>query len=175
MGRPRSTEADFWSKVDRNGPVHPTLGTACWVWTKGKTAFGYGQFMIARRATAAHRLAWELTHGAVPPARCVLHRCDNPPCCNPDHLFLGTRADNNADMVAKGRHRSVTGRFTGTRGTQRLCGTQNPHARLTDDGVREIRALRAQGARIREIAARYGVAEITVHKILSGERWRHVE
>lgn len=91
----------FWEKVDRRSPDE------CWPWLgRARTSFGYGAFAIGRdRANRAHRIAWELTNGPVPVGLSALHRCDNPPCCNPAHLFLGTQADNIADMVAKGRHR----------------------------------------------------------------------
>jgi hypothetical protein len=96
----------FWVKVDKNGPLHPTLGTACWVWTGRHLTWGYGQ--IENHLT--HRLSWRLHNGPIPNRLQVLHRCDNPPCVNPAHLFLGTNTDNRADSKAKGRMR---GRFSG--------------------------------------------------------------
>jgi hypothetical protein len=86
-------------------------GPGCWSWA-GATRNGYGVLGRGGRAEGlvyAHRLSWELQHGPIPEGGCVLHRCDNPPCTNPDHLWLGTKADNNRDMAAKGRH-------VGTRG-----------------------------------------------------------
>jgi hypothetical protein len=81
----------------------PTTG--CHVWTSTLATGGYGRVLVS-----AHRLAWELAHGPIPDGLLVLHRCDNPPCCNPEHLFLGTVADNMADKTAKGRARN---RYTG--------------------------------------------------------------
>ena len=88
----------FWAKVDRSGGPD-----ACWIWTGGRKGRGYGEFYKDHRLLGAHRVAWELAIGPIPNGLDCLHSCDNPPCCNPAHLFLGTQADNNADMVAKGR------------------------------------------------------------------------
>ena len=91
----------FWNKVDRRGPDD------CWPWLKGKDRKGYGQTTIAYQHHRAHRLAWELANGPIPAGLCVLHRCDNPPCCNPGHLWLGTQRDNAHDAIAKGRFKKM--------------------------------------------------------------------
>ena len=75
----------------------------CWEWTAARNALGYGTISVKRRSTLAHRVAWELTHGPVPDGLCVCHTCDNPGCVRPDHLWLGTREENNHDRSAKGR------------------------------------------------------------------------
>jgi hypothetical protein len=94
-------ELRFWSKVDRRGPEE------CWPFSRVHDP-GYGQFWLTpTQPVGAHRMAWELTNGPVPAGAYVLHRCDNRPCCNPGHLFLGTHQDNMDDMVHKGRQRSV--------------------------------------------------------------------
>lgn len=88
----------FWAKVDRRGPDD------CWEWTAGCNRKGYGKFSLDGATRQSHRISWELANGQIPEGLCVLHRCDNPPCCNPAHLFLGTHADNHADRSLKGRH-----------------------------------------------------------------------
>lgn len=77
----------------------------CWEWKRATNSMGYGVLTVNYRTAYAHRLAWEMENGPIPDGALVLHRCDNPRCVRPDHLFLGTHADNMADMTAKGRHR----------------------------------------------------------------------
>lgn len=84
--------ADFWSRVDVRGPDE------CWPWMNAKTPNGYGTVYFGGRMVGAHRVSWELTHGPIPDGLFVLHHCDNPPCCNPAHLFTGTHTDNVRDM-----------------------------------------------------------------------------
>ncbi len=98
----------FWSKVDKNGPViYEELGS-CWIWTAARNGpNGYGAFRIGKQKHDAHRVAYELQIGPIPEGLCVLHKCDNPPCVRGDHLFVGTRGDNNKDMHKKGRHPGV--------------------------------------------------------------------
>lgn len=94
--RRRTLEDRFWSKVDRSGE--------CWIWTGSHDKKGYGRINVDRGAIRlAHRVSWMLAFGFVADDVCVLHRCDNPPCVRPEHLFLGTVIDNNADKQAKGR------------------------------------------------------------------------
>lgn len=81
----------------------PNVLTECWVWKGARGGKGYGSKMIRGKAYRTHRLAWEWVNGPIPDGMMVLHRCDNPPCCNPNHLFIGTNTDNMRDMVAKGR------------------------------------------------------------------------
>jgi hypothetical protein len=104
----RGTLAErFWPRVDKNGPVHPTLGTPCWLWTGGKfKQTGYGVITRGTRAEGidtTHRVSWELTNGSTD--QFVLHHCDVRLCVNPAHLFLGTQTDNHRDMTAKGRNK----------------------------------------------------------------------
>jgi len=97
-----SVEDRLWSRIDQ--------GPDCWVWPGGHDKDGYGHIKVDRIQQSTHRLAWTLTHGPVPAGMLVLHHCDNPPCCRPDHLFLGTHADNMRDRATKGRNQLITGR-----------------------------------------------------------------
>lgn len=93
----KNTPESFWANVDKSrGP------DACWPWTKGKARHGYGKATYQGRTVTAHRLAWELVNGPIPEGKYICHSCDNPPCCNPAHLWLGTAMDNQADAKAKG-------------------------------------------------------------------------
>src|SRR5689334_1517297 len=97
MSGPNSA-TDLWKYVAIAGPED------CWPWTRAVVGFGYGHFKVAGRSVQTNRLAYELKNGPIPDGLCVLHRCDNPPCCNPAHLFLGTRKENNQDRHRKGRN-----------------------------------------------------------------------
>ena len=144
-----------WAKVD-----HSAGPDACWPWTATRIDKGYGRIKVAGWYVLAHRVVWELTHGLIPPGLQVLHKCDNPPCCNPAHLFLGTNADNNADMVAKGRARYVSRR-----------GERNGRAKLTADQVLEIRRRSAAGDPAGALARLFGIAPSTVSNILARRIW----
>jgi len=86
--------------------MNEMLADECWEWRGGRHTFGHGSKRIKGVMHYTHRLAWAWVNGPIPEGMCVLHHCDNPPCVNPNHLFLGTKADNNHDKMAKGRHRS---------------------------------------------------------------------
>lgn len=121
----------FWSKVDCRGPDD------CWPWKSAAvSSYGYGVLNIKNKVHSSHRLAWELTHGPIENGLHVLHRCDNAPCCNPAHLFLGTHQDNMADMNAKGRN--------GTAGTTRVPQTAY-RIRRNEQQRERTRRLRALG------------------------------
>jgi len=144
----------FWSKVDP--------GSDCWLWTAHTQKAGYGQFTVAKgQFFGAHCVSFALTKGAIPPGMSVCHHCDNPPCVNPDHLFLGTQSDNAYDMLAKGRAR-------------RARGVEHPSARLTEDDVRTIRLTPPDRGRTRRLAEAYGVSTHAMRAVLSGKTWAHV-
>lgn len=145
----------FWSKVELRGPEE------CWLWTDGKSLKGYGSMNMGGKTSQAHRVVWMLTHGSIPTGLLVCHRCDNPPCCNPRHLFVGSSADNTHDMVAKGR--LYTPR-----------GEENGLAKLTAAKVREARALHAAGVGLSELARRLGVDRSNISRAVNRKSWRHV-
>lgn len=161
----------FWPKVNKDGPtIRPELGP-CWVWTA--TAHnGYGYLGVGGRAgrpTQAHRVSWTLHYGPIPEGLWVLHRCDNPPCVNPAHLFLGTVGDNNRDMYAKGRA------GTQTRPHAMVRGAAHHRSKLTDTQIQEIRAAYAAGGvRQKDLAAQYGVYQSTIGRIIRRNNWTHV-
>lgn len=137
--------------------VMPRSG--CWLWQGYINPGGYGVIsMPGKKSRSAHRIAWTLFHGAIPAGLMVCHRCDIRECVNPDHLFLGTVAENAADMKRKGRSRS---------------GERNARAKLKLKQVTRIKELLARpGARARTIAKRYNVSISTISAIKRGKIWR---
>lgn len=159
-----SLERRFWRHVAVRGAQE------CWEWMGAKSR-GYGVLGAGKRGEGlvkAHRVSWELHNGPVPDAMFVCHRCDNPPCVNPGHLFLGTPADNAQDMATKGRH----GRWTRPLSTAR--GSRQGSARLTESEVRRILAEHRLGLARFAIANIHAVSYSTVQKIVTGESWRHI-
>lgn len=131
----------------------------CWLWLGRLDDDGYGSIGEAGKTLLAHRAAYIVEHGAIPDGMNVCHRCDNPPCVRPKHLFLGTQAENIADMIAKGRMPT---------------GAQRPNAKLNEAEVRSIRRLAEKGLSHRAIAEQVGVSRSLVTMVASGERWGHV-
>lgn len=154
-------EERFWEKVEKSD--------GCWEWKGVVNEKGYGVINRGRGGEGnilAHRLSWELHHGAIPEGEgyhgiCVLHKCDNPSCVNPDHLFIGTNQDNIDDMVKKQRHRR---------------GETKPLAKLTDEIVKEMRRLReTESLTFREIAKRFDIGQIAAFNAVRRYTWKHVE
>lgn len=148
----------FWSCVDQQG------ADECWPWKKSARRDGYGIVSQGTRygTRYAHRLAWRLSHGEIPKGLFVCHHCDNPPCCNPKHLWLGTAADNIADMDSKGRH--------GFRGAS---GEANGNAKLSRKQVEEIRVEYSLGGTSQaKLAAAFGVSQVAISHVVRGSTWK---
>jgi HNH endonuclease len=148
----------FWRNVQK--------GDGCWEWQAHRDRDGYGRFTVPDREkrfpAPASRIAWELANGTrVPDGLIVCHHCDNPPCCRPDHLYVGTFADNVRDSYERGRQNPPRGERQGG-------------SKLTAEQIREIRTLILNGHRHRDIAARFAVDPSLISRIRHGEVWAHV-
>ncbi len=153
---PRMTPERFWSKIDRRDVA------GCWLWTGRRSEGGYGEFQEQHQLRFAHRRAYELTKGFIPAGLFVRHICDNPPCCRPDHLLIGTTADNMRDKVVRGRA---------------ARGEANGRSVLTREQVIEIRATYRYGQRgygVKMIARRFHVSQSAIEHIVRGHVWRHL-
>lgn len=148
----KDEEVRLWSKVNKSSP------DKCWEWIAAKTPGGYGKMMISeRKMIVAHRGIWLSTYGELHPNLLVLHKCDNPSCCNPSHLFLGTDADNMRDKSAKGRDAYLFGRSNG-------------NGKLSDEQISKIRKLSSSGKSIAFLADEYNVHPSHIWSILIGRR-----
>lgn len=166
---PERIAARFWGVVDKDGPIpeqRPDLGP-CWIW-KGKrdTKDGYGKFDYRDPAgkrihVRAHRYAFDLSGGNLG-SLYACHRCDNPACVNPGHLFAGMQLENRRDCKAKGR--TATGRASGPA----------LRSKLTDDDIRAIRLRSANGEHARSIMVDFAIGRTQVSRIATGARWSHV-
>lgn|SRR5574343_112608 len=170
MPKPKiSTEERFWRHVSKTD-------NGCWIWTAHRSKSGYGMFWMPGTNGSkdtnlrAHRVSWILTHGEIPNNLWVLHRCDNPPCVNPLHLFLGTGKDNTQDMISKGRYKNNSHHLRG-----KMTGEKNRRATITNSQVPVIRELLAQGMKQSKIARKLGISKFVVWSIKAGACWNHVK
>lgn len=143
----------FMQYVDKSGPG------GCWVWTGAKNPIGYGRFNANRRTRQAHRFSYEIHKGQIPAGLHACHKCDNPSCVNPDHLWLGTPGDNARDRDAKDRVQH---------------GECHYAAKLTPDNVREIIESAGRISQS-ELAERFRVDPSNISHILSGKRWKRLQ
>lgn len=144
----------FWSKVNKTN--------TCWEWiASAKNKDGYGGFKSGAKTVLAHRFSWELHNGPILDiSLCVCHRCDNPKCVRPEHLFLGTKNDNNQDKVKKNRQ-------------AKMKGENHPSVKLTHEQVREIRELYSKfDWSTRSLAKQYNVTQANVWYIVKNKTWR---
>lgn len=151
---PQKTERERFDEYAGSGTPDD-----CWVWRGGLSSAGYGKFWRNGATDLAHRVMYEYTFGPVPDGLWVLHHCDNPPCMNPSHLFLGTHADNENDKDAKGR---------------RKRGSQTRKSKLDEARVRRIRELHASGVQQKLLARDFGVDITTINDVVQRQTWRHV-
>lgn len=135
--------------------------TGCWNWTGPRLRSGYGSTSYKSAERRAHRLSWRLFNGTIPEGMSVCHKCDNPRCVRPEHLFLGTQLDNVRDMIAKGRDRKA-------------LGQKNGRAKMDEGSVREIRRLHSDGLSHRRIAGELGLNRGAVWAVLGGRTWTWV-
>lgn len=156
----------LWSRVDKNGPIHPVLKTRCWLWVGYKVAGGYGQI----KGKKSHRPAYQYTNGSIPDGMFVCHKCDNPPCCNPDHLFLGTAQDNMTDKVVKNRQ------ARGGPGDRAAKGERNGRAILTSKQVMASRRLYSEGRSVKAIIKylKLRVDHYVLRSVIKGRSWAHL-
>jgi len=148
-------QARFWAKVEKRG------ADDCWPWLAGCTgSYGYGVLKAQGRYLRAHRLAYILTHGPITPVnRVVRHTCDNPPCCNPSHLLLGTQVNNAEDRETRGNHGN------------HARGADHPRARLRPADIPKIRKRLKAGEPQAVIAEDYSVCQSTIGDIKLGKTW----
>jgi hypothetical protein len=185
--KPTSADkAKFWAKVDIRGP------NECWNWKQSKDRDGYGMSFVAGKRGRSHREAFRLSVSPIPKGLCVCHRCDNPSCCNPSHLFLGTVTDNNRDKGFKGRCNSPRGDNHYARTRPELVrrgerhhaktkpgyaakGEMNGTAKLSNEIVLGVRERFANGGvSRRQIAKEIGVSPSLIGQIINRQIWKHL-
>ena len=147
--RPRTVTRTFWERV--------TKTPECWIWKGYTTKLGYGLLTTNSITTTAHRFSWELLHGPIPLGLNVLHKCDNPPCVRPDHLFLGTQWDNIQDMIDKERQQDYSNQK----------GNSRNSSKLTEHQVEEIKVRLSRESGV-HLARRFGVTRQCINLIKLG-------
>lgn len=145
----------LWSKIEKRGP------NECWPWLAARDNDGYGRFWLHGGTGHVTRVVFGIIHRALLPHELACHSCDNPPCCNPAHLFAGTHLVNHQDRDAKGRKAPTHGELNG-------------QSKLTAEIIREIRQRVAGGEKPYRICKEYGVVDSAIRNIAKGRRWKHI-
>jgi len=156
-----ATEEEKRQRLIQKYEKHVIRKEGCWAWKGAVMRFGYGQTNHNGIPIAGHRASWIIHKGRIPKDMCVLHKCDNPPCSNPDHLFLGTDKDNHLDMITKGRDKSA-------------FGEQHVRAQLKEKDVIEIRKLLDNKISLKVIAEKYDITASSVWCIKKRKSWKHL-
>lgn len=151
----KTLEQRYWEKVIKGKDIND-----CWKWKATKSEFGYGYMNHKKKTLMAHRASYMIHYGKIKEGLSVLHKCDNPECSNPLHLFLGTQTENMQDMMEKKRYPN---------------GSNHPKSKITEEEVMRIKNLRVEGNTYKEIAKIMKVDYSNVRNILSGNTWKHIE
>jgi len=154
MGRLKNNLEDVWKKINKKE------NDDCWEWVGALSNNGYGAFVLNQKTYSSHRIVYELIYGSISSGYCILHKCNNPSCCNPSHLYLGTHADNSKQMVNEGRS---------------CRGEKNGRSKLNVEQIREIRRLYSTGKYYqRELGIRFGVSRSEIGRIVNGIMWGYI-
>jgi hypothetical protein len=188
----KSLEQRFWEKVNKDGPTMAHMITPCWIWKPYKDGNGYGMFSVNKINRLAHRVSFEINVKPIPFGMCVLHRCDNPSCVRPDHLWIGTQLENIADRDKKGRQVASSGEKNGkytkpektprgenhgryTKPERTARGERNGQSKLTDNLVLYIRERHARGdVSLQYIATEIGISRTIVWRVVRRKSWKHI-
>lgn len=142
--------------------------SGCWLWVAADDGRGYGKFWLSGEIVKAHRASWRLYRGGIPRGQWVLHRCDNPACVNPTHLFLGDRSANMRDMARKGRQVFQVDPSKVRR------GERGPGAKISEADARSIVDRLVNGESGAALARQFGISRCTVSAIKVGRIWKHL-
>lgn len=160
-------KSDLQTRIASNAYASPQSG--CWIWQLGMGRDGYGKIKINKKTVRAHRASWLAFRGEIPESMLICHKCDNPMCVNPDHLFLGTPMDNMRDKVEKGRWRGGPACWEKDR-----KGAGHHNAKLNDAKVRLIRLL-GKAISTNRWAAEFGVSHQAIKMVQQNKTWTHVQ